>query len=102
MYLSPEKLMVNIIKLYFRYFRCFCLRKKTSYTLIFHQAEEGGYWVEAPALPGCYSQGESIEETIKNIREAIEAHIEALKEEGQEIPEEGEFVKGEIKVALVR
>lgn len=71
-----------------------------EYTVIFHQADEGGYWAEAPALPGCYSQGESIEETIKNIREAIEAHIEALKEEGQEIPEEGEFVIGKIKVAL--
>ena len=71
-----------------------------EYTVIFHQAEEGGYWAEAPALPGCYSQGESIEETIKNIREAIEAHIEALKEEGQEIPEEGEFVIGKIKVSL--
>jgi len=72
-----------------------------EYTVIFHQAEEGGYWAEVPALPGCYSQGESIEETVKNIREAIEAHIEALKEEGQEIPEEGEFVIGKIKVALV-
>lgn len=71
-----------------------------EYTVIFHQAEEGGYWAEVPALPGCYSQGESIEETVKNIREAIEAHIEALKEEGQEIPEEGEFVIGKIKVAL--
>jgi len=71
-----------------------------EFTVIFHQAEEGGYWAEVPALPGCYSQGESIEETVKNIREAIEAHIEALKEEGQEIPEEGEFVIGKIKVAL--
>jgi predicted RNase H-like HicB family nuclease len=71
-----------------------------EYTVIFHQAEEGGYWAEVPALPGCYSQGESIEETVKNVREAIEAHIEALKEEGQDIPEEGEFVIGKIKVAL--
>ena len=70
-----------------------------EYTVIFHQAEEGGYWAEVPALPGCYSQGESIEETVKNTREAIEAHIEALKEEGQKIPEEGEFVIGKIKVA---
>jgi len=71
-----------------------------EYTVIFHQAEEGRYWAEVPALPSCYSQGESIEETVKNIREAIEAHIESLKEEGQEIPEEGEFVIGKIKVAL--
>ena len=71
-----------------------------EYTVIFHQAEEGGYCAEVPALPGFYSQGESIEETVRSIREAIEAHIGALKEEGQEIPEEGEFAIGKIKVAL--
>ncbi len=71
-----------------------------EYTVIIHRAEEGGHWAEVPALPGCYSQGESIEETLKNIREAIVAHIEALKEDGQEIPEEGEFVIGKIKVAV--
>lgn len=70
-----------------------------EYTVIFHQAEEGGYWAEVPALPGCYSQGESIEETVKNTKEAIEAHIQALRKEGREIPEEGEFVIGKIKVA---
>jgi len=60
-----------------------------EYTVIFHQAEEGGYWAEVPALPGCYSQGESIEETVKNTREAIEAHIEALKEEVKRYQKKG-------------
>ena len=54
-----------------------------EYTVIFHQAEEGGYCAEVPALLSCYSQDESIEETVRSIREAIEAHIGALKEEGQ-------------------
>jgi len=71
-----------------------------EYTVIFHKAEDGGYWAEVPALPGCFSQGETIEETIKNIREAIESHIEALKEDGQEIPEEGELVIGKVKIAI--
>ncbi|MCP2604776.1 type II toxin-antitoxin system HicB family antitoxin [Candidatus Aminicenantes bacterium AH-873-B07] len=71
-----------------------------EYTVIFHKAEEGGYWAEVPALPGCFSQGETIEETMKNIREAIESHIEALKEDGQEIPEEGELVIGKVKIAV--
>ena len=54
-----------------------------EYTVIFHQSEEGGYCAEVPALLSCYSQDESIEETVRSIREAIEAHIGALKEEGQ-------------------
>ncbi|MBU0567261.1 type II toxin-antitoxin system HicB family antitoxin, partial [bacterium] len=41
-----------------------------EYTVVLHPAEEGGYWVEVPALPGCYSQGETPEETMANAREA--------------------------------
>lgn len=40
--------------------------------IIVHEAAEGGYWAEVPALPGCVSQGETIEELIANIREAVE------------------------------
>ena len=35
-----------------------------EYSVVVHRAEEGGFWVEVPALPGCYSQGESVEETL--------------------------------------
>lgn len=42
---------------------------------IIHVAEEGGYWAEVPALPGCVSQGETMEEVEFNIREAIEADL---------------------------
>jgi len=52
-----------------------------EYTVLIHPTEEGGYWSEVPALPGCYSQGETIEETLSNSKEAIEAHLMALKEE---------------------
>ncbi|HPZ08276.1 MAG TPA: type II toxin-antitoxin system HicB family antitoxin [Candidatus Eremiobacteraeota bacterium] len=72
-----------------------------EYTAILHPAEEGGYWAEVPALPGCFSQGETVEETFRNIKEAIESHIEALREDGQEIPVERNFIfsKVEVKVA---
>lgn len=40
--------------------------------VIVHKAEEGGYWAEVPALPGCFSQGETMEELRANISEAIE------------------------------
>lgn len=40
--------------------------------VIIHKAEEGGYWAEVPALPGCVTQAESMEELIPNIYEAVE------------------------------
>jgi len=39
---------------------------------IIHDAEEGGFWAEVPALPGCVTQGESLEELTSNLTEAIE------------------------------
>lgn len=39
---------------------------------IIHKAEEGGYWAEIPAIPGCATQGETFEELLKNIYEAVE------------------------------
>lgn len=42
-----------------------------------HEAEEGGFWAEVPALPGCVSQGETLDETIANIREAIGGWLDA-------------------------
>ncbi|NPV62704.1 MAG: type II toxin-antitoxin system HicB family antitoxin [Methanotrichaceae archaeon] len=50
-----------------------------EYTILIHQAEEGGFWSEVPALPGCYSQGETLDETLENTREDIESHLIALK-----------------------
>ena len=43
-----------------------------KFKLIVHEAEEGGYWAEVPAVPGCASEGETMEELLANIREAIE------------------------------
>ena len=40
--------------------------------VVVHQAEEGGYWAEVPAIPGCVSQGDSMRELRENIHEAIE------------------------------
>ena len=50
---------------------------------------EDGFWVaECPSLPGCVSQGESREQAIQNIREAIEGYILALQDDKLPIPEE--------------
>jgi len=71
-----------------------------EYTILVYRAEEGGFWAEVPALPGCYSQGETIEETMENVKEAIEAHLLALKEEREEVSTEEEFVIGRVKVGV--
>ena len=50
---------------------------------------EDGYWVaECPSLPGCVSQGQSREEAIANIREAIEGYVAALTDDGIAVPAE--------------
>jgi predicted RNase H-like HicB family nuclease len=50
---------------------------------------EDGYWVaECPSLPGCISQGQTKEEAITNIKEAIKGYIAALEEDGLPVPEE--------------
>lgn len=69
-----------------------------EYTVLLHPAEEGGYWAEVPALPGCYSQGETIDETLVNIKEAIGLHILGLKDEHNEIPPEEDLIIGRVRV----
>ncbi len=60
---------------------------KLEYTVVLEpDEEEGGYTVTVPALPGCVSEGDSIEEALENIREAIELYVEGLKERGQPAP----------------
>jgi len=49
----------------------------STYTVVVHEAEEGGYWGEIRELPGCVSQGETMEEFRHNIREALEAVLES-------------------------
>jgi predicted RNase H-like HicB family nuclease len=55
-----------------------------NYAVVIHEDPEGGFWGEVPALLGCYSQGETVEELKHNIREAIARVLEVLREQGQE------------------
>ena len=71
----------------------------SEYTFVLHQAEEGGYWVEVPALPGCLSQGETMEQAIANVREAIETHLAALEETGEEVPLGDDVLIGRVAIA---
>jgi len=57
-----------------------------KYTIIIEKGNESGYVAYAPALKGCVSQGETREEALKNIKEAMEAYVETLIEDGLPVP----------------
>jgi predicted RNase H-like HicB family nuclease len=63
--------------------------------MVVHEAEEGGFWAEVPALPGCVSQGETMEELLANVREAIQAWLDAepAAEAGDDYVERGRVVE---------
>jgi len=59
-----------------------------KYTIILVPEEEGSYSVEVPALPGCYTQGETRKEAIAMAKEAIELYLASCKAHNESIPEE--------------
>jgi predicted RNase H-like HicB family nuclease len=65
------------------------------YTVVLEQEEDGGFVVAVPALPGCFSQGDSRDEALANIREAIELYIEDCRDAGDPVPTDAgkEFVE---------
>ena len=53
-----------------------------SYEVILHpDLEDGGFWVECPGLSGCASQGDTVEEALEMIKDAIEGHLEIMAED---------------------
>lgn len=57
------------------------------FDIVLIPAEEGGFVVDCPVLPGCTTQGETYDEAIANIREAIELVVEDMRESGEAIPQ---------------
>lgn len=67
--------------------------KYYDFTVIFFSAKEGGFTVSVPALPGCFTEGNTLEEAQTNAKDAIRTHIESLRMDGEEIPSEiNEFI----------
>ena len=64
------------------------------YTVVLEKEQDGGYIVSVPALPGCLSQGDSRQEVLANIREAIDLYVEDCRASGDPVPTEAgiEFV----------
>jgi predicted RNase H-like HicB family nuclease len=67
------------------------------YTVVLEKEADGGYSASVPALRGCHSQGDTRDEALANIREAIELYVETLREAGEVVPTEAgkEFVEVE-------
>ena len=63
------------------------------YTVILEREEDGGYHASCPVLKGCHTQGDTLDEAVANIREAIEAYLESLKAHGEPIPAEDILIK---------
>jgi antitoxin HicB len=59
-----------------------------TYKIHLHKETEGGYNVSVPALPGCITYGEDVDEAISMAKEAIELYIEELQERGEAIPDD--------------
>ena len=74
--------------------------KTVSYSLFYESAPEGRYVATVPALPGCHTQWDSIEEAEANITEAIELYVEALLSRGEDIPREDGALQGKITVPI--
>jgi antitoxin HicB len=61
------------------------------YTVVLEpDVDDGGYTVSVPALPGCFTEGDTVEEALENAEDAIRALLEYLQESGKPIPEETE------------
>ena len=63
---------------------------KRKYTIILTpgQPDEGGFCVEVPTLPGCFTEGETVEQAICNAKEAVAVYLQSLLDDGLPLPEE--------------
>lgn len=64
-----------------------------NYTVLLEKEQDGGYHAFCPVFKGCHSQGDTFEESVENITEAIELYIESLVADNQPIPRENLIVK---------
>lgn len=71
------------------------------FTVLLSKSPNGeGYWAMVPAFPGCFSAGDTFEGTLENVKDAITLHAQGVLEEGDDLPEEGDFVAAHADVDL--
>jgi len=69
------------------------------YTIILDREPDGGFHAYCPSLKGCHSQGDSLDEAIDNMREAMAAYLESVAAHGEPIPREDLLIK-RLEVAI--
>jgi predicted RNase H-like HicB family nuclease len=69
-----------------------------SFKVVLEPNDEGGYVVYVPLLPGCISEGDTREEALTNIKEAIELYLESLEADGEPIPSEDSVEEAIVEV----
>lgn len=78
-------------------------QKIGNFLVVFEPAEEGGYIVHVPMLPGCHTQGETFEEAQENAKEAIGLYLLALKDLHEDVPvSHGQAIVSSVSLALPR
>ena len=70
-----------------------------TYTVVVREGNENGYVATVPALPGCVSQGRTRRQALRNAKEAIEAYIEALIEDGLPVPRQTDSEVVDVEVS---
>jgi predicted RNase H-like HicB family nuclease len=77
------------------------LKKKIyQFTAVFEKNEDGGYTVTVPSLSGCISEGDTFDEALENIKEAITLYLEVMKKDKEKIKEEEEIIFAPVKVKI--
>ena len=71
-----------------------------TYKIMLHKEPDGGYTVTVPALPGCITYGENVDEAIAMAKDAIDIYIEELQSRGENIPDDSNTL--EYSINLVR
>ena len=74
--------------------------KVYSFTVIYEPAEEGGFIVTVPAMPGLVTEGDTIEEAREMAADAIRCYIASLQKDGEPIPDEGSFRQEKISIPV--
>ncbi len=74
------------------------MRKVYDFKVFLEPDETGGYVAICPSLPGCYSQGETVEEAMENIEEAILLCLEDMRAQGEPLPEVSKTLIGSVMV----
>lgn len=77
------------------------MKKRRFKVILEWDDNDGGYTVTVPALPGCITEGDTIQEALENVQEAIRGYLEALQLQGLPLPEKDiQLFYGEVEVSL--